>query len=154
MKKPFEFSLWGFLRRLGDEQDHDEDGDNPGWGEGEVEMRELFNIAKLFAHLISNSTLTLSILRPLDLLMLSERASMFVELLFVNIFVLCKGEQREVRKVFERLAETKQVIGRVRVFLKRVVKGSDLVEHNERAMVRDGVQVALAVLEQLGVEES
>ena len=147
--KRFEFSFWGVMRRLGERGDEEGDGDE----DGDVEMKEVFNVAKLYAHLIHSQTMSLSVLRPLDLLMLSEKGSMFVELLFVDIFALCKGKEEDVAKVFSRLSEAKQVVAQVRIFLKRVVKGSDFVgkKTKDKETLRRGVKNAVRVLEGLEV---
>ena len=153
-KKGMEFAMWGFLRRCGDGDDGEDEYEmNEGRG-GEVQMTELYNVAKLYAHLVYASTLSLTVLRPLDLLMLSEKAGMFVEVMMVNVLVLCKGQEREVERVFERLRDAKGVVSRLRAFLKRSVRESDLVGKKEREMVRKAVKTAARVLEALSVEES
>ena len=152
--KRLEFSFWGFMRRLADgEGGSDDEGQESG---GDVEMSEIFNIAKLYAQLIHSSAMSLSVLRPLDLLTLGENGSMFIELLFVNIFALCRGQENDRSRIFSRLGEAKSVIGRVRVFLKKVVKGSDLLGKNngEKDMLRRGVRVAVRELEKLEMRQT
>ena len=147
--KKFEFSFWGFVKRLGEGDGSDDEEE----AAGDVGMQEIFNVAKLYAHMICDHAVSLSVLRPLDLLVLSEKGSMFVELLFVNIFTLSKGREDEIRRLFLRLSEAKQVIGQVRVFLKRVVRNSDFVVKNrgEKEVLRRVVKVAVGVLEGLSI---
>ena len=151
--KKFEFSFWGFMRRLGaGEGGSDDEGEEGG---GDVEMSEIFNIAKLYAQLIHSSTISLIVLRPLDLLTLGEKGSILVELLFVNLFALCRGKEDEVRRIFSRLSDAKSVIGQVRVFLKKVVKSSDLAgkKHGGNNLLRRGVRVAVRELESLEMRQ-
>lgn len=152
--KRLEFSFWGFMRRLADGVGgSDDEGQESG---GDVEMSEVFNIAKLYAQLIHSSTMSLSVLRPLDLLTLGEKGRMFIELLFVNIFALCKGQENDTSRIFSRLGEAKSVIGPVRVFLKKVVKGSDLLgkKNGEKDMLRRAVRVAVRELEKLEMRQT
>ena len=148
MRKAFQFALWAFFRRLGEHTDADEDDDGP---EGEnVEMSEVANLARLYAHLVLDGAISLDVLRVLDLISAEERTIMFVELLMAIIFIESKDKPSALAKVLERPAEgTSQMVKRLRFFIKNNVRTSDLIGKKEQKAVKQGCQVALETLKRL-----
>jgi nucleolar MIF4G domain-containing protein 1 len=151
-QKAFEFALWAFFKRIGD--GNDDFGGNEGGGD--VGMREVLSTAKLYAELLCaknpSSGVTVNVLRPIELPLLAResQASLFVEVMFVQVFIMCQGKSEDVRRIF---GAVKGGVGMgVRLFLENVVKGSDLLG-KEKKVVRKGVRVAMGVLERVGREE-
>ncbi|KAL9098432.1 MAG: hypothetical protein Q9187_009666, partial [Circinaria calcarea] len=62
LRVPFQYSLWGIFRRMG--QNSDEEGeDKEDEVEGKIGMREMVNLAKMFGTLVAEGDLPLSILK-------------------------------------------------------------------------------------------
>ncbi|EXJ84892.1 hypothetical protein A1O3_05567 [Capronia epimyces CBS 606.96] len=149
MRKAFQFALWGFFRRMGETPDLDDDDDVAE--EESVDMSEIANLAKLYAHLILDGAETLGVLKVLDLAYIKERTSMFVELLLIMIMTEASGKKSVLEKVFRRTAETPQVIKRLHFFVKRTVRKSDLVSSADADAVKQGCRVALNTLSRLDI---
>lgn len=155
MRKAFQFALWGFFRRMGENAAMDDEGgeDNGEEEEENISMPELANLAKLYAHLILDGAETIGVLKVLDLAYIKERTTMFVELLLLMLMTESKSVNKRsssLDHVFARAAETPQIVKRLQYFIKKNVRGSDLVAEADRAMVKRGCKVALDTLAQLG----
>ncbi|RVX75442.1 hypothetical protein B0A52_00795 [Exophiala mesophila] len=136
MRKGFMFALWGWFRRLGEktgsgfdgegEEDEEDEGDGADGG-SKVSTGEISAMARLYACLILDGAETLGILKVLDLAYMQKRTSMFVELLLILILKDAKDDHA-VRSVCERAAdEAPQVVKRLQFFVRKTVRGSDLV---------------------------
>ncbi|KIW54073.1 hypothetical protein PV05_06463 [Exophiala xenobiotica] len=155
MRKAFQFALWSFFRRLGENPDEEDDDHEE---EQNVEMSEIANLAKLYAHLILDGATTIGVLKVLDLAYIKERTSMFVELLLVMIITEAKSPHDDsLVRVFDRAVETPQVIKRLQYFIKKYVRNSDLVSSRDKDTVKRGCKIAVNTLDRLenmaGVDE-
>ncbi|EXJ85657.1 hypothetical protein A1O1_06023 [Capronia coronata CBS 617.96] len=148
MRKAFQFALWDFFRRMGENPDLDDENDTRE-EENDVKMSEVANLAKLYAHLILDGAETLGVLKVLDLAYIKERTSMFVELLLIMLMTEAKGKETVLEKVFGRTAESPQVIKRLQFFIKKNVRKSDLVSKDDRETVKRGCKIALGTLRRL-----
>jgi nucleolar MIF4G domain-containing protein 1 len=150
MRKAFQFALWGFFRRLGENPDLDDEEDDD---EAEdVEMTEIANLAKLYAHLVLDGAIPLGVLKVLDLVSAKERTIMFVELMMA--ILLIEAQPTALAKVLERTAaDTPQLVKRLQFFIKKNVKTSDLVGKKDQKAVRQGCRVALETLRRLQMVE-
>ncbi|EXJ59819.1 hypothetical protein A1O7_03966 [Cladophialophora yegresii CBS 114405] len=146
MRKAFQFALWGFLRRLGENPDLDDDEEDQ---EAEdVDMTEIANLARLYAHLVLDGAIPLGVLKVLDLVSAKERTIMFVELMIA--IILIEAQPTTLVKVLERTAaDTPQLVKRLQFFIKKNVKTSDLVGKKDHKAVRQGCRVALETLGRL-----
>ena len=144
MAKAFQFALWNFFKRLGEKEGLDsEDDDDDAEEEQCVEMSELVNLAKMYAGLINDGALDLSVLKTLNLAYLEPQASMFVELLLVTVLL----EAKDLHAVFARTADGPGM----RLFLKKVVRDTDLVAgQEEMEMVKKGCRDASKALKEVG----
>ncbi|KIY02695.1 uncharacterized protein Z520_01160 [Fonsecaea multimorphosa CBS 102226] len=150
MRKAFQFALWDFFRRMGEHPNREDDEDDGVNEEDqEVEMTEIANLARLYAYLILDGAETLGVLKVLELAYIKERTAMFVELLLIIIMTEAKDKPDALVKVFERAAETPQVIKRLQFFIKKNVRTSDLVGKKDRDVVKRGCQTALETLRRL-----
>ncbi|KIW11563.1 hypothetical protein PV08_10864 [Exophiala spinifera] len=148
MRKAFQFALWGFFRRLGENADIDDDANDDG--DQNVEMNEIANLAKLYAHLILDGGVTIGVLKVLDLAYIKERTSLFVELLLIMIMIEASNTKVDsVPRVFDRAIETPQVIKRLQYFVKKNVRNSDLISKDDKDTVKRGCKVALDTLSRL-----
>ncbi|KIV96407.1 hypothetical protein PV10_00279 [Exophiala mesophila] len=160
MRKGFMFALWGWFRRLGektgsefddeggeDEEEEEEDGADGG---SKVSTGEISAMARLYACLILDGAETLGILKVLDLAYMQKRTSMFVELLLILILKDAKDDHA-VRSVCERAAdEAPQVVKRLQFFVRKTVRGSDLVAGKKDAeLVKSRSRVMLDTFKML-----
>ncbi|KAK5040603.1 suppressor of glycerol defect [Exophiala sideris] len=148
MRKGFQFALWSFFRRTGETPDMDEAEDNDE--DQNIDMSEIANMARLYAHLILDGAETLGVLKVLDLAYIKERTTMFVELLLIMIMTEANSaKQGSLERLFERTAETSQIIKRLQYFIKKNVRKSDLVSKADKATVQRGCKIALDTLARL-----
>ncbi|KAL6252308.1 suppressor of glycerol defect [Rhinocladiella similis] len=148
MRKAFQFALWGFFRRLGENADIDDDANDDG--DQNIEMNEIANLAKLYAHLVLDGGVTIGVLKVLDLAYIKERTSMFVELLLIMIIIEARNAKNDLLpRVFDRAIETPQVIKRLQYFVKKNVRNSDLIPKADKDTVKKGCKVALDTLSRL-----
>ncbi|KAI1609285.1 hypothetical protein EDD37DRAFT_165249 [Exophiala viscosa] len=148
MRKGFQFALWSYFRRMGENPDMDEEEDNDE--DQNIEMSEIANLARLYANLILDGAETLGVLKVLDLAYIKERTTMFVELLLIMTMTEAKSaKENSLQRLFERTAETPQIIKRLQYFIKKNVRKSDLVSKGDKATVQRGCKIALDTLAQL-----
>ncbi|KPI40329.1 Suppressor of glycerol defect protein 1 [Cyphellophora attinorum] len=128
--KAWQFAVWGYLRNGLDEITTPDDDEAGG---GLTSMAALSNTARLTAALIHAGHLSLSVLRTVDLHLLKDdsKAQLWVELLLVQLLVLCKGDEAMIGRIFKKLDATPQVVPRLRVFMRKYVKSGDLAEDKE-----------------------
>lgn len=128
----FQDRLWKMFRSLGeslfgDEAEFEETADT----ERMRDKRRLEQVAQFYATLIADNSLTLAILKPLELRDLSELASRFVEALLVSLLRSIKGkgddEDARVEAVFGAARDVPAVAAGVHWFLRKKVRGTDLV---------------------------
>lgn len=151
LKMAFQFSLWDFFKRMG-ENGKDMDSDDEEDGE-EVGLKEIANTARMFGGLVADGTLSLGILKTLNLALLKDQARMFVEVLLIVVISQSQEGVKEAREdarlvhVFARCRDTPQMIGGLRHFLKRVVRNTDLANSKAEAeQVRWGCGIAMDTL--------
>ena len=159
MKMAFQFSLWDFYKRMGEKTDElDDDNGDEG---GNLPLKEIVNIARMFGNLITHGTMSFGILKTLNLPMLKEQARTFVEILL--IVVICKSQEgaRETRdenslaQIFAKCRETPQVMAGLRHFLRKVVRHTDLTNSkSESRMVKWGCGVAVDTLKVLSAGDA
>jgi nucleolar MIF4G domain-containing protein 1 len=154
MNMAFQFSLWDFYKRMGEKADEldDDDGDNGA----DLPLKKIVNTARMFGNLIADGTMSLGILKTLNLPVLKEHARTFVEILL--IVVICKSQEgaKEIRdenslvQIFAKCRETPQMTAGLRHFLRRVVRHTDLANSKtESRMVSWGCEVAIETLKLL-----
>ena len=85
LKMAFQFSLWDLFKRMGEGDDEDEGPDEED--DDQLTMRYIVNLAKMYAHLIVNGGLTISILKNLNLTYLQPKTKTFIEVLFISMFL-------------------------------------------------------------------
>lgn len=148
MRKAFQFAFWAFFRRLGENADLNDDEEEDH--EEDVDISEIANLAKVYAHLILDGAIPLGALKVLDLLSAKERTVMFVELLLIIVFIETKENPNALVKLIERTAaDTPQMVKRLHFFIKKNVKNSDLVEKKDKDTVKRGYHIALGALKRL-----
>lgn len=146
MRVGLQFGLWEAFKRMGetgDGADDDEDDDDS------LDLRKIVNLAKMFADIIADGGLSLSILKVLDLTYLQSKTQTFLEVLLVSVLQACvkksKGRKvggkdldemnrridREVTDVFGKVDEAPQMAKGLQYFMDMSVKKSDLDRSKE-----------------------
>lgn len=148
IRMAFQFSLWDLFKKMGETYDEEDAGDNEG-GEGPMESRQIINLAKLYASLVLEGGLSLTILKPLNLSFLQPTTKMFVELLLVTVLLESQGEKggdKGVQGLFEKVKGMPSLETGLQFFLRKVVRKTDLVEKKEKVKVEKACKVAVAFL--------
>ncbi|KAL4980390.1 hypothetical protein BDW66DRAFT_125104 [Aspergillus desertorum] len=176
IKVSFMFTLWNIFKRMGESGDMDgDDEDGPGaHGEDEenpVSMKSIVNLAKMYASLIADGTLTLGILKTLNFAYLQPKTKTFVEVLMISIIQQSQKQKKKKKskskshledsldeeplvEIFMKTEDTPQIIKGCIFFLRKVVAKTDIVaSEKEAVMVKWGVRVAVDALKVVESEE-
>lgn len=176
IKVSFMFALWNVFRRMGERSQMDEDEDEPEPEDDQaaaLPMKSIVNLAKMYASLIADNTLTLSILKNLNFAYLQPKTKMFVELLVISIIQHSQKPKRKSKKknkapdadadardektlmeVFLRTQDTPHIVKGLIYFLRKVVAKTDLVASDERELVSWGCKVAVDALKAVSNKEA
>jgi nucleolar MIF4G domain-containing protein 1 len=152
MKMAFQFSIWAFFKRLGEKGDGEESDDEEN--EPNVELREIVNLAKMYAELILDGVLTIGILKVLNLALLKDQTTNFLEVMFITITTgpahKKKPSEKRLVDVFSKATDSPQLVKPLQYFIRKKVRKSDLVVEKDRQNLRRGCEIAtdtLAMLE-------
>jgi nucleolar MIF4G domain-containing protein 1 len=155
LRKSFQFSLWDLFSNMG------ETGDDERVTEEEEEdslnMRQMVNLAKMFATLIVEGGLGLVILNKLDLTYLQPKTKTFLEVLLITIFLQSQRQsatnerdEEAVRSIFAKLRDNPHLVRGLQYFLKNTVARTDISGgKDEKATVKWASKVAGDVLKSL-----
>ncbi|KAL3468489.1 hypothetical protein BJX64DRAFT_7100 [Aspergillus heterothallicus] len=180
IKVSFMFTLWNIFKRMGETGDLEDDEEDAGFGGGDEEnalsMPEIVNLAKMYASLVTDGTLTLGILKTLNFAYLQSKTKTFVELLMISIIQQSQKQKKKSKKskknqdksdaddsefdekalveIFMRTRDTPQIVKGCIFFLRKVVARTDIVASKKEArMVKWGVRVAVDALKVVEGEE-
>ncbi|KAJ0416798.1 MA3 domain-containing protein [Aspergillus carlsbadensis] len=181
IKVSFMFTLWNIFKRMGEAGDLDDDEEDAGFGgedeENALSMPEVVNLAKMYASLVADGTLTVGILKTLNFAYLQPKTKTFVELLMISIIQQSQKQTKKSRKskksksrpdtgddsgfdekplveIFMRIRDTPQIVKGCIFFLRKVVARTDIVASEKEAkMVKWGVRVAVDALKVVEGEE-
>jgi nucleolar MIF4G domain-containing protein 1 len=160
MKMAFQFSLWDFFKKMGEKGDMDESDEEDDETQV-VELNEVVNLAKMYAGLVTDGALSLTVLKTLNLAYLKEQARTFVELLLVVVILQSQEavsnshDENILRTTFGKVVDAPQIIDALQIFIKKVVARSDLVaSQKERATLIWGSKIAVDTLKTLGSTQS
>ena len=152
VKMTFQFALWDLFKKLGEKGDSIHDDEEDDLKEG-VRLEELANVAKMYGTLILEGSLSVGILKTLNLRLLQDQTSLFLEVLFTVVLATSQeGAKRSqyrsrIASVFGKCAETPQIAPGLRLFLKRVVRKTDMTSSKaEERLVQEGCDIAMDVL--------
>lgn len=174
IKVSFMYTLWNILRRMGEKGDLDDDDEAEMDDEDEnnqLPLKSIVNIAKMYASLIADNTLTLGVLKILNFAYLQPKAKTFVELLIIS--VIQQSQQKKQKKskkdkkktsggdeegqsapdekalidIFMRTQETPQIVKGLIYFIGKVVAKTDIVPSGrDLKLVKRGCRVAVDAL--------
>jgi nucleolar MIF4G domain-containing protein 1 len=150
MKMAFQFSLWDFFKRMGEEEREESDDEDEA---DNVELTEIVNLAKMFAALVVDGALNITLLKVLNLAILKEQSKMFAELLLVEVILQTHEDRRsvaadELKKIFMKVADAPQLISALDYFIRKVVRRTDLGKSKEEGThIANGCRVAVKALQ-------
>ncbi|KAL4920985.1 hypothetical protein BDW62DRAFT_153236 [Aspergillus aurantiobrunneus] len=180
IKVSFMFTLWNIFKRMGETGDLDDDDEDESGVHGEDEenplsMNAIVNLAKMYASLIADGTLTLGVLKTLNFAYLQLKTKTFVEVLMISVIQQSQKQKKKKSKskskskeedgaaleekplveIFMRTRDTPQIVKGCIFFLRKVVAKTDIVaSEKELVMVKWGVRVAVDALKFVESEES
>ncbi|KAL4819300.1 hypothetical protein BDW67DRAFT_194188 [Aspergillus spinulosporus] len=177
IKMSFMFTLWNIFKRMGESGDMDDDDEDGSALHGEDEenplsMKSVVNLAKMYASLIADGTLTLGILKTLNFAYLQPKTKAFVEVLMISIIQQSQKQKKKSKskskskledsldeqplvEIFMKTQDTPQIIKGCIFFLRKVVAKTDIVaSEKEAVMVKWGVRVAVDALKVVESKES
>lgn len=152
LKMAFQFSLWDLFKRMGEGDDENEGPDEED--DDQLTMRYIVNLAKMYAHLIANGCLTISILKNLNLTYLQSKTKTFVEVLFISMFLQSQKDASKDRdenaivNLMLRVKDAPQMAAGLQYFLKKVVSKTDIAGGKaEKATVKWACKTAISTLQ-------
>ncbi|KAL4741351.1 hypothetical protein BDV11DRAFT_72819 [Aspergillus similis] len=177
IKISFMFTLWNIFKRMGESGDMEDDDEDGSTLHGEDEenplsMKSVVNLAKMYASLIADGTLTLGILKTLNFAYLQPKTKAFVEVLMISIIQQSQKQKKNKKskskskledslveqplvEIFMKAEDTPQIIKGCIFFLRKVVAKTDIVaSEKEAVMVKWGVRVAVDALKVVESKES
>jgi nucleolar MIF4G domain-containing protein 1 len=128
----FQDRLWKIFRGLGEslfgeEAEDEETADS----ERMKDPRRMANVARFYAALVADRSLTISVLKPLDLPELNPLALEFIECFTVSLLGHCKGkgdaEDDNITRVFGAARETPSVAAGIHWLLRKKIRKSKLM---------------------------
>ncbi|TVY87768.1 Suppressor of glycerol defect protein [Lachnellula willkommii] len=151
LKTAFQFCLWDSFKKMGESDDDDDVAEDE---EDAMDLRRVFNLAKMFGSLIADGSLGLGVLRKLNLSYLQTKTKSFIEVLFVTIFLQSqrqsesKRDEQAVINVLSTVKDIPELIGGMQYFLRKVVSKTDVAGGKaEKETVRWACKLAGVTLE-------
>lgn len=151
VKKAFQFALWDVFRRMG-EQDDDQDDDGEVLGGGEMSMKKIVNLAKMFGTLVAGGGMSIAVLKTLDFAYLQPKTRTFVEVLLTTVLLQVRkkgssGYTPAVASVFTHAQEAPNMVQGLQYFLRTAVAKAEIANSKgERSIVKKGCKVAVEAL--------
>ncbi|KAL2257568.1 hypothetical protein VTK26DRAFT_9468 [Humicola hyalothermophila] len=146
----FQSSLWKLFGRMGEPDFGDDEAAEDDEEDEAVDMRRLVNTAKMFGALVAGGSLSVTMLKRLNLVYLQKKTSDFVEIMLVTALLeLQAGERPEegVLKVFTAVETTPELAMGLQYFLKKVVRKSDLAGGKKSTkMMKEACKMAEAAV--------
>ena len=144
VQKVFQFALWDFFKKMGEGRD-DDDSDDDDEAQG-CDDREVVSVAKMYAHLILDGSMSLGVLRKLNFPFLKDQGRIFVEVLLISIMTTTRSRDEEkLVELFTRAGSS--VASGLQWFIKTCLKKSSLIADKERAKIKRSCRVAESALD-------
>jgi len=151
VKMAFQFSIWDFFKKMGEKGDDEDSGDEDN--DSTVELPEIVNLAKMYADLIVDGSLTIGFLKVLNLALLKEQAKTFLEVMLIAILTGPTQKKIPSEKTlvgfFHRATDSPQLIKPLQYFIKKELRKSDLVARRDRDALKRGCGIAMDTLAML-----
>ncbi|KAL8695730.1 MAG: hypothetical protein Q9201_007971 [Fulgogasparrea decipioides] len=161
LKMAFQFSLWAFIKRLGEGVDEDEEAQDEAEDDDEkLGMKTIVNLAKMFGTLVAEGGMKLNALKILNLAYLQPKTRIFVELLIITIILHSqKGvsgarDEEKLVGIFMQARSNPEMVKGLLYFLKKTVSKTDVADTQaDRETVKWGCRVARDILRPMAQTE-
>ncbi|RGP63303.1 hypothetical protein FLONG3_9956 [Fusarium longipes] len=151
--------LWKIFRSLGesmfgDAPEEDETAD----AERMKDERRITNVAKFYAALVADGTLTIAILKPLELPEANHWASMFVQLFIIALLKECrtksKGSEEDIKlgKVFGAARELPGLAAGIHWMLRKKIRKTKLISAQESKKLESVCEKAQIIVRPAAIE--
>ncbi|KAL9531049.1 Suppressor of glycerol defect protein [Sphaerulina musiva] len=147
MAKAWQFALFDIFRRIEADADAEEGGE-------ELSVRMIYNVAKLYATMVAENLLRITILKPLQFMALSLKARIFAGVLITTLLVQMRKKHGKesfgsaVEECFKQAHGVPDMVKGLDWFLESELLGSDIFgsSKREKKVVAAGVEYAVEVL--------
>ncbi|KAG0636112.1 hypothetical protein HOY80DRAFT_1017630 [Tuber brumale] len=154
LRMAFTFSLWGVFRRMGEGEGGKEEADlfgEDGENDEDLDMRKILNLSRMYGTLVAQDALGLDILKILNIAYLQSKTKTFLELMLITVILQTLGQEdgveESLKRVLVKIKENPALVRGVLFFLKKHVKGTDVVtDKAEAAVVARGVRFSSQLL--------
>jgi nucleolar MIF4G domain-containing protein 1 len=154
LRTAFAFSLWAVFRQMGEGASGREETDLFEEDEGEegLNMRKILHLSRMYGTLIAEGALGLDVLKILDIAYLQTKTKTFLELMFITVILETLGQdsanEDALARVFLKVRENGALVRGTLYFLRKHVKGTDVMESKaEAAIVARGIRKSCSLLE-------
>ncbi|KAI5792303.1 hypothetical protein FPQ18DRAFT_367373 [Pyronema domesticum] len=140
LKMTFTFVLWEYFRRFGEDDGHsgnngEEDIDDDNEWADPKQLRKIVNLARLYAKLVAEGVLGITVLKTLNWGFLQEATRNFLTVFLTGVVTELQGDS---------------FVRGIRYFVqKNVKKGGVAASEKEKKMVQKGAKVILEVLDEI-----
>lgn len=145
LKMSYQFCLWDLFKQMGEGTDEGDKRRDEN-GNGNLELRSLVNIAKMFGVLIAEGGLSLDVLKILNFVYLQPKTQTFVEILLITTVIHSQQDgdyhNKKLLDVFLKPKQISGMAGGLRYFLKKVVSKTDVASNNsEKDTIKRGCKI-------------
>ncbi|KAL8965152.1 MAG: hypothetical protein Q9183_004003 [Haloplaca sp. 2 TL-2023] len=158
LKMAFQFCLWTFFKRFGEDDDVGED--ETAHEEEKPEMRAIVNLAKMYGTLIAEGGLTLNALKVLNFAYSQPPSRIFVEVLMITVILQSQkatDKSRDEEKlvgIFAQAGSNAALSKGLLYFLKMTVSKTDIADSKvDLEKIKWGCRVARDVLRPMTLHE-
>ncbi|ORX97413.1 hypothetical protein K493DRAFT_350072 [Basidiobolus meristosporus CBS 931.73] len=151
-KVTFQYSLWDFMREMGESDvggmEMLKSTSAPSLdSNSQVPLRRVVNLARMFAFLLADGSLSLMILKTVSFTKLKPRTRVFFQMLFSHLIITSQsGPKRDINElasIFAKVTPIPTLAQGVLFFLQTFVKRGELIkDEGEKELVKWGCKVA------------
>jgi nucleolar MIF4G domain-containing protein 1 len=155
LKMTFTFVLWEYFRRFGEDDGHsgnngEEDIDDDNEWADPKQLRKIVNLARLYAKLVAEGVLGITVLKTLNWGFLQEATRNFLTVFLTGVVTELQGDSFGLKGIFGGFADNIELVRGIRYFVqKNVKKGGVAASEKEKKMVQKGAKVILEVLDEI-----
>ncbi|CAO3615188.1 unnamed protein product [Cunninghamella blakesleeana] len=139
-KVTYQYCLWDFLREIGQTEvgglERSQSDIRGSDMKKSVRLNRIVNIAKCYANLIVTKTLSLTLLRTINFMSLSNQAQVFLDVLFSNILLSLQSNLDDLKEIFLKVTQSPTLAQGCLLHL----QGS-LLKNNKTALSEDELEI-------------
>lgn len=155
-RKTFQFLLWDVFRKLGEKRDEEEGSDDEDNPEGDMSLRRLVTLGKLYGSLMASGELSITSLKTLNFPYLKSKTKTLIEVLLVTVIVESqkghkdKRNEKALLNVFINVDTATEMVPGLQYFFKKVVARTHIAATSkEKETVRWACKMVMGMLERL-----